>query len=165
MSSHFLTRLVSRLLGLAQVSWATARVGVHRLSHFTFHISLFFHSLFTTYHWFSFVFVLYDQRYVIDPSLADGEFPGLGMALVSMLWSHRRSVGCAWSRNLVLNFCPVRSLNLGPRSPQAANVTTRLRRTPSVYNLKLKISKALLLTQWRSFDYSEQNKLLLMPSK
>ena len=32
MSPHFLTRRVSRLLGLALVSWAFARVGVHRLS-------------------------------------------------------------------------------------------------------------------------------------
>src|SRR6218665_3529833 len=32
MSPHFLTGLVSRLLGLALVSWAFARVGVHRLS-------------------------------------------------------------------------------------------------------------------------------------
>jgi len=31
-SPHFLTRWVSRLLGLAVVSWAFARVGVHRLS-------------------------------------------------------------------------------------------------------------------------------------
>ena len=31
MSPHFLTRWVSKLMGLAQVSWATARVGVHRL--------------------------------------------------------------------------------------------------------------------------------------
>src|SRR6218665_3510943 len=32
MSPHFLTRRVSRLLGLALVSWAFACVGVHRLS-------------------------------------------------------------------------------------------------------------------------------------
>src|SRR6218665_2534938 len=32
MSPHFLTRRVSRLLGLALLSWAFARVGVHRLS-------------------------------------------------------------------------------------------------------------------------------------
>ena len=32
MSPHFLTRRVSRLLGLALVSWAFARVGVHRPS-------------------------------------------------------------------------------------------------------------------------------------
>jgi len=32
MSSHFLTRCVSRLLGLGLVSWAFARFGVHRLS-------------------------------------------------------------------------------------------------------------------------------------
>ena len=74
---------------LAQVSWATAcnvLVSV-AFSHFTFHISLFFHSLFFTCHWISFVFLLYDRRtcictHSIDPSLADGEFPGLGLALV-----------------------------------------------------------------------------------
>src|SRR6218665_3832819 len=32
MSPHFLTRRVSRLLGLAMVSWAFTLVGVHRLS-------------------------------------------------------------------------------------------------------------------------------------
>src|SRR6218665_4044969 len=31
MSPHFLTKLVSRSLGMAFVSWASARVGVHRL--------------------------------------------------------------------------------------------------------------------------------------
>ena len=39
-SPHFLTRWVSRLLGQALVSWAFARVGVHRLP-FAFHISVF----------------------------------------------------------------------------------------------------------------------------
>ena len=42
MSAHFLTRWVSRLLGLALVSWASARVGVHRPIPFAFHISVFF---------------------------------------------------------------------------------------------------------------------------
>ena len=74
-------------LGLVQVSWATSRVGVQCPSPFslyTFHISVFFHPLFTC-HWISFVFLLYDRRictHSIDPSLADGEFPGLGLALV-----------------------------------------------------------------------------------
>src|SRR6218665_60398 len=54
MSSHFLIRLICRL------SWAIARVGVHRLFRFAFRISVFFHSLFFTYHWISFLFLLYD---------------------------------------------------------------------------------------------------------
>src|SRR6218665_525418 len=44
----------------------------------------FFYSLFTC-HWISFVFLLYNRRictHSIDPILADGEFPGLGLALV-----------------------------------------------------------------------------------
>ena len=72
------------LLGLAQVSWFAARVGEHRLFPFAFHISVFFHSLLIC-HWISFVLLLYDRRictHSIDPSLADGEFPGLGLALV-----------------------------------------------------------------------------------
>jgi len=74
-------------LGLAQVSWATARIGVHHLSlrlpyidvfPFTLlHLSLAFFrvsSLRLTH--------LHPFRHSIDPSLADGEFPGLGLALV-----------------------------------------------------------------------------------
>ena len=54
------------------------------LSPFTFRISVFFHSLFTC-HWILFVFLLYGRRICtdsIDLSLADGEFPGLGTALI-----------------------------------------------------------------------------------
>jgi len=40
-------------------------------------------------------------------------------------------LGCEWSRNLVSNFWPGRGLNPGPRSLMAANVITRLRRTPT----------------------------------
>src|SRR6218665_2529314 len=67
---------------LAKVSWAAARVGVHRL----FLFSLPYLGVFPfTCHWISFVFLLYDRRictHSIDPSLADDEFPGLGLALV-----------------------------------------------------------------------------------
>src|SRR6218665_2746844 len=54
---------------------------------FAFHISVFFHSLFFTCHWISFVFFLYDRRsctHSIDPSLINflDEFPGLGLTLV-----------------------------------------------------------------------------------
>src|SRR6218665_808469 len=58
MSPHFLTRGVSRLLGLAQVSIA--------FSGFALHISLLFHSLFTC-HWISFVFLLYNRRRLSAP--------------------------------------------------------------------------------------------------
>ena len=44
MSPHFLTRWVSRLLGLALVSWVFARVGVHHLSLHLPHLGV-FHSL------------------------------------------------------------------------------------------------------------------------
>src|SRR6218665_3437691 len=47
MSPYFLTRRVSRLLGLALVSWASARVGVHRPSLRLPYLSV-FHSLFFT---------------------------------------------------------------------------------------------------------------------
>src|SRR6218665_1929119 len=55
---------------------------------FAFHISLFYHSLFFTCHWISFVFLLYGRRICAhsgDPSLThfSGEFSGLGLALVS----------------------------------------------------------------------------------
>ena len=132
---HFLTRWVSRLLRLPPVSWVFARVGVHHLFHFAFHISVFYHSLFTCMPLDLIRVSFYDRRictHSIDPSLADGEFPGLGLALVPDVvipWQ-RRSMGRAWSRNLVSNFCPGRGLNLGPRSLMAANFTTRLRRTP-----------------------------------
>ena len=47
-------------------------------------------------HWISIVFLLYGRRiatHSVDPSLAHflGEFPGLGLALVPMLWSKRRT--------------------------------------------------------------------------
>ena len=49
-------------------------------------------------------------------------------------------LGCEWSRNLVSNFSPSRGLNPGPRSLMAANVTTRVRRTPNVgFSLCLRV--------------------------
>src|SRR6218665_1668342 len=51
MSPHFLTRL----LGLALVSWVFARVGVHRPSLRIPYLSVFY-SLFFTSHWISFVY-------------------------------------------------------------------------------------------------------------
>ena|SRR6218665_1087701 len=78
-SPHFSLGDVSRLLELP-----TVRDGVHRLFLFRLPYLGVFPSLFTC-HWFSFVVLLYEQRictHSIDPSLADGEFPGLGLALV-----------------------------------------------------------------------------------
>ena len=66
---------------------------------FTFHISVFFHSLFFTSHWISFVF-LYEKRVCtlsVDPSLSHllGEFPGLGMALVPDVVVPEAELWCA----------------------------------------------------------------------
>src|SRR6218665_2299548 len=57
MSPYFLTRRVSRLLGMALVAWAFARVGVHRPSLRLPYLSVFY-SLFFTCHWISFVYFL-----------------------------------------------------------------------------------------------------------
>ena len=46
----------------------------------------------------SFVFLLYDRRictHSIDPSLADGEFPGFGLALVPDVVDPEAEQGCA----------------------------------------------------------------------
>ena len=78
-----------------------------------FHISMFFHSLFFTCHWISFVFHLY-MHLSVDPSLGHffSEFPGLGLALVPDVVVPEAGQGCTWSRTLVSNFCPCRDLNL-----------------------------------------------------
>src|SRR6218665_1520735 len=55
MSPHFLTRCLSRLLGLALVSWVFARVGVHRPSLCLPYLGVFY-SLFFPCHWISFVY-------------------------------------------------------------------------------------------------------------
>ena len=66
----------------------------------------------------------------VDPSLTHylGNFLGSGLALVPDDVVPEAEQRCAWSRNLVSNFCPSRGLNRGPCSLMAANVTTRLRR-------------------------------------
>src|SRR6218665_3742217 len=93
---HFLTSLISRLLGLALVSWATARVGVH---HFfpSPSTSRCFYIHFFTCHRISFVFLLYDRRictHSIDSSLLlMVTFQTWGWLWYSMLWSQRRSMG------------------------------------------------------------------------
>src|SRR6218665_1413749 len=64
MSPHFLTRCLSRLLGLALVSWAFARVGVHRPSLRLPYLGVFV-SLFFPCHWISFVYFL---RWYLHPT-------------------------------------------------------------------------------------------------
>src|SRR6218665_827337 len=82
---------------------------------FAIHISVFFHSLFFTCHWISFVFLFYGRRicictHSVDPSLTHflGEFPGLGLALVPDVVVPEAEQRCAWSRNLNPNVCPSR---------------------------------------------------------
>ena len=109
---------------------------------FVFHISVFFHSLFS-WHWISFVFLLYGRRiatHSVDPSLTHllGEFPGLGLALVPDVVVPEVEQRCAWSRNLNPNFCPGRGLNLGPCSLMAVNVTTRQQRTQPPFSRLLR---------------------------
>jgi len=95
---------------------------------FDFHISVLFHPLFFTCHWISFVFLPYGRRictHSVDSSLTHclGEFPGLGLALVSMgslLWSQRRNSG-AHGAEISIQI----SALAGPWHLPAANVTTR----------------------------------------
>src|SRR6218665_3431845 len=104
------TPMVSRLLRLTLVSWATARVCVHRLSLCLPYLGV-IPSLFFTCHWISFVFLLYGRcicTHSVDPSLTHflGEFPGLGLALIRDVMVPEAEQGCSWSRNLDPNFCP-----------------------------------------------------------
>ena len=101
-------------------------------SPFAFHISVFFHSLFTC-HWISFVFLLYDRRicaHSINPSLADGEFPGLELARVPDIVIPEAEHGVRAKQKSYFKFLPGRGLNFRHRSLMAANVTTRLQCTP-----------------------------------
>src|SRR6218665_610689 len=57
-------------------------------------------------HWISIVFLLYGRRiatHSVDPSLTHflGELPGLGLALVPMLWSQRRNNGANGAENSI----------------------------------------------------------------
>src|SRR6218665_2812396 len=108
MSPHFLTRRVSRLLGLALLSWAFARVGVHRLSlclpylgvipSTILHLPL------------DFIRVSSLRPMYLHPSLSHflSEFPGLEQALVPDCVVPEAAQWCAWSRNLDPNLCPGR---------------------------------------------------------
>ena len=134
MSTHFLTWWISRLLGLAILSWAFARVGVHCLSLRLLCLGVFPLSLLRL----TLNFIrdsALRQMYLhpsVDPSLTRcfGEFPGLGLTLVPDVVVPEADHGCAWSRNLVSNFCPGRGLKRGPYRLMTVNVTTRLRCAP-----------------------------------
>ena len=59
----------------------------------------------------------------------------MGLTLVPDAVAPDAEQGCACSRNIVSNFCPGRSLNLGPCILMIAKVTPRLRRTVRIdYN-------------------------------
>ena len=78
-------RWVSRLFGLALVSWALLLVYV--AFPFAFHISVFFHSLFFTCHWISFVcFSLWGY---FHPTTNSPPLPGLGTGTGSQLTLRR----------------------------------------------------------------------------
>src|SRR6218665_3981960 len=119
-------------LGLALVSWDTVRVGVHRLYTLSPSISRF--SIHST-HAIGFQSCFFFTTDVSAPirltlHLLTVSSQAWDWLWYPMLWSQRRNMGCASSRNLISNFCSGRSLNLGPRSLMVPNVTTRRRRTP-----------------------------------
>ena len=155
MSPHFLAGWVSRLsflsfpgsgiLGFRQCWCPFPSSSISRV---------FLHSLFFTCHRISFVFLLYDWCICthrttphLGPAHFFGEFPGLGLALVSdavVPEAEQSLQRCARSRHLVSNFCPGRGLNLGPCSLMAANVATRLGRTPTLYIYRMILRRWLL---------------------
>src|SRR6218665_394705 len=116
---------------LCMVSWAFARIGVHRPS-LRFPYLVFPFALFC--HWISIVFLLYGRRiatHSVDPSLTHflGEFPGLGLALVPRCCGPRGGQRCAWNRKLDPNFCSGRgrTSNRGIRLPRIPPFSRLLR--------------------------------------
>ena len=106
-SSHFLTIWVSRLLGRAQVSWATVPVLVS-IAFSPSSSRCFFHPPFTC-HWISSVFLLYDRcicTHSIDPSLTDSEFPCVGLALVPDVVVPEMEHGVRMKQKSSLKFLP-----------------------------------------------------------
>src|SRR6218665_979990 len=95
LSPHFLTRSISRLLGLVVVSWAFARVGVHRLSLRPPYLGVSIHSSSPAigFHSRCFLYVRRICTHSVDPPLTHilGEFPG--WLWYTMLWSQRRNRG------------------------------------------------------------------------
>jgi len=82
-SPLFITRWVSRLLGLTLVSWAFAHVGVQCFSLRLPYLGV-FHSLFFTCHWISFVY--FSQWRYLHPLFLPGLWTGTGPQ-----WTPRQS--------------------------------------------------------------------------
>src|SRR6218665_839199 len=89
------------------MSWAFARIGVHRLPYLLFSIRYFCH-------WISIVFLLLYRiaTHSVDPSLTHflGEFPGLGLDLIPNFVVPELDQRYTWSRKLDPNFCPGRGI-------------------------------------------------------
>src|SRR6218665_187065 len=101
-------------IAMALVSWAFARIGVHRPS-LRFRLDV-FHSLLSAIGFQSCFFFTADVSPPIRSRYTSlthflGEFPGLGlaMALVPDVVVTEAEQRCAWSRKLDPNFCPGRS--------------------------------------------------------
>ena len=131
---QFLTGWVSRRFGLALVSWlppVLVSIAFPHSPSISLCLSLTFLPLPLHFIRVSSLrpMYLHPLGRPVSYSLFIGEFPGLGLALVPDIVFSEAKQRCAWSRNLVSNFCPDRGVNLEPCSLKAANVTTRLRRT------------------------------------
>src|SRR6218665_1578242 len=103
MSHLFLTRRVSQLLGLALVSWAFARIGVHRPSlHFPYLVFSICSYLPSDFNRVSSLRPTYRHPFG-RPSLTHflGEFPGLGLALVPDVVVPEADSGAHGAENLI----------------------------------------------------------------
>ena len=78
---------------------------------------------------------MYLHPFIFDPSIADGEFPGLGLALVPDVVVPEAEHGVDMKQKSCFKFLLWPGLNHGPRRLMAANVTTRLRHTPPFSHL------------------------------
>src|SRR6218665_341766 len=87
MSPHFLTRCVSRQLGLALVSWAFAPIGVHRPSLRLPYLGVFY-SLFFPCHWISFVY--FSQWQYLHPTTKPPPYSRLGTSTMVIGYPKRR---------------------------------------------------------------------------
>ena len=120
LSPHFVTRWVYWLIGLALISWVFDRLDFHRLSLRLPYLGAF---PFILLHLpLNFIFLSSLRLMYFHPSVDpwlihfSGEFPGLEMSLVPDVVVPEAEQECEWSRNLVLNVCPGRALNLEPFS-------------------------------------------------
>src|SRR6218665_1024551 len=106
---------------------------------FAFHISMFFRSLFTC-HWIysfnSYLFFTTDVQCIcthsIGPSLADGDFLGLGLALVSEVVVPEAEYGVRMKRISHFKILPWPGFEALTWQSNAANVTTIYCGTPMV---------------------------------